>query len=71
MATRRRKPGRIYKEPYEDTSNKIAEMERLETQESDQDGTQSPVDAFAAVIGHDHPGRVRLYGRGITKTLLK
>ncbi|MCD9643018.1 hypothetical protein HAX54_030121 [Datura stramonium] len=46
------------------------EMERIETQESE-DGSQSSVDAFAAVMGPDHPGRVRLYGRGVTKTLLK
>ncbi|XP_059290913.1 uncharacterized protein LOC132044454 isoform X1 [Lycium ferocissimum] len=46
-----------------------AEMERIETQESE-DGSQS-VDAFAAVMGPDHPGHVRLYGRGVTKTVLK
>ncbi|KAH0784204.1 hypothetical protein KY290_003802 [Solanum tuberosum] len=45
------------------------EIERIETQESE-DVTQS-VDAFTTVMGTDHPGRVRLYGRGVTKTLLK
>ncbi|XP_060172400.1 uncharacterized protein LOC132603390 [Lycium barbarum] len=69
MATRRRKPGRVYKDSYEDTTSKIAEMERIETQESE-GGSQS-VDAYVSVMGPDHPGRVRLYGRGVTKTLLK
>ncbi|XP_060211759.1 uncharacterized protein LOC132639324 [Lycium barbarum] len=46
-----------------------AEMERIETQESE-DGSQS-VDAFASVMGPEHPGCVRLYGRGVTKTDLK
>ncbi|XP_060197246.1 uncharacterized protein LOC132626402 [Lycium barbarum] len=69
VATRRRKPGRVYKDSYEDTTSKIAEMERIETQESE-DGSQS-IDAYVSVMGPDHPGRVRLYGRGVTKTLLK
>ncbi|KAF3627728.1 hypothetical protein FXO38_20395 [Capsicum annuum] len=45
------------------------EMERVETQESE-DGSQS-VDAFIIIMGPNHPGRVRLYGRGVTKSLLK
>ncbi|XP_060210623.1 uncharacterized protein LOC132637571 [Lycium barbarum] len=53
VTTRKRKPGR-------------AEMERVETQESE-DG----VDAFAAVMGPDHLSHVRLYGCGVTKTVLK
>ncbi|XP_060194990.1 uncharacterized protein LOC132624190 [Lycium barbarum] len=56
VTTRKRKPGR-------------AEMDRIETQESE-DGSQS-VDAFASVMGSEHPGCVRLYGRGVTKTVLK
>ncbi|XP_060216583.1 uncharacterized protein LOC132644053 [Lycium barbarum] len=69
VATGKRKPGQVYKDSYEDTIRKTAEMERIETQESE-DGSQS-VDAFAAVMGPDHPGHVRLYGRGVTKTVLK
>ncbi|KAH0776270.1 hypothetical protein KY290_007681 [Solanum tuberosum] len=46
-----------------------AEMETIETQETE-DGSQS-VDAYAAVMAPDHPGRARLYGRGVTKTLLR
>ncbi|KAF3626217.1 putative uroporphyrinogen decarboxylase, chloroplastic-like [Capsicum annuum] len=45
------------------------EMERVETQES-KDGTQ-PTDIFTIVMGPDHPGRVRLYGCRVTKSLLK
>ncbi|KAF3674201.1 hypothetical protein FXO38_05342 [Capsicum annuum] len=45
------------------------EMERVETQESE-DGSQS-FDTFTTIMGPDHPGRVRLYGRGVTKSLLK
>ena len=29
------------------------------------------VDAFSSVIGPEHPGRLRLYGAGVTKTTLK
>ncbi|KAF3656324.1 hypothetical protein FXO38_14198 [Capsicum annuum] len=45
------------------------EMERVETQESE-NGSQS-VDAFITIMGLDYPGRVRLYARGVTKSLLK
>ncbi|MCD7458439.1 hypothetical protein HAX54_038242 [Datura stramonium] len=46
-----------------------AKMEKVQTQQSE-DGTQS-VDAYELVMGPKHPGRVILYGRGITKTVLK
>ncbi|KAM3281409.1 hypothetical protein P3S67_028430 [Capsicum chacoense] len=69
MATRTRKPDRIYKDTSEEITNKIVEMERVETQESE-DGTQS-TDAFTKAMGPNHHGRVRLLGRGVTKTLLK
>ncbi|XP_047267508.1 uncharacterized protein LOC124897929 [Capsicum annuum] len=45
------------------------EMERVENQESEY-GSQS-VDAFTTVMGPDHPGRVRLFRCGVTKSLLK
>ncbi|KAM3266148.1 hypothetical protein P3L10_003142 [Capsicum annuum] len=69
VATRRRKPDRVYKDTSKEIANKIVEMERIETQESE-DGTQS-TDPFTTVIGPDHPGRVRLLGCEVTKTLLK
>ncbi|XP_070031098.1 uncharacterized protein [Nicotiana tomentosiformis] len=49
--------------------NELAEMEKIETQQS-VDGSQS-VDAFSSVMGPEHSGRLRLYGRGVTKTTLK
>ncbi|XP_009781855.1 uncharacterized protein [Nicotiana sylvestris] len=69
VATRSRKTGRVYKESYEDTMHKIAEMEQIQTQEIEDDNQS--VDAFATVMGPEHPGRVRLYERGVTKTILK
>ncbi|XP_019223798.1 PREDICTED: uncharacterized protein LOC109205542, partial [Nicotiana attenuata] len=47
-----------------------AEMERIQPTQESEDDTQS-VDAFASVMGPEHPGRLRLYGRGVTKTSLK
>ena len=29
------------------------------------------VDAFSSVMGLEHPGRLRLYGAGVTKTTMK
>ncbi|XP_019240412.1 PREDICTED: uncharacterized protein LOC109220395 [Nicotiana attenuata] len=45
-------------------------MDRIQSTEETEDGSQS-VDAFASVMGPEHPGRLRLYGRGVTKTSLK
>nr|XP_016468354.1 PREDICTED: uncharacterized protein LOC107790894 [Nicotiana tabacum] len=47
-----------------------AEMERIQSTRESEDGSHS-VDAYASVMGPEHPGRVRLYGRGVTKTVLK
>ncbi|XP_059274777.1 uncharacterized protein LOC132029542 isoform X2 [Lycium ferocissimum] len=69
VETRARKPGRSYKESNENTSSKIAEMEEIETQLSAHDS--QPADAYSAVMDPEHPGRLRLYGRGFTKTSLK
>lgn len=44
-------------------------MEIIETQEHEDD-SQS-VDTFASIIRPEHPGSIRLYGCGITKTVLK
>ncbi|XP_019246387.1 PREDICTED: uncharacterized protein LOC109226035 [Nicotiana attenuata] len=70
VATRKRKPDRVYKASYADTLNKIAEMERIQPTQESEDGTQS-VDAFASVMAPEHPGRLMLYGCGVTKTSLK
>ncbi|OIS99567.1 hypothetical protein A4A49_11329 [Nicotiana attenuata] len=47
-----------------------AEMEKIQSTQESEDGSQS-VDPFASVMGPEHPGRLRLYGRGVTKTSLK
>nr|XP_009758698.1 PREDICTED: uncharacterized protein LOC104211355 [Nicotiana sylvestris] len=70
VATRKRKPGRVYKSSYENTISKIAEMERIQSTQESGDGSDS-VDTFASVMGPKHPGRARLYGRGVSKTVLK
>ncbi|KAH0689134.1 hypothetical protein KY289_016492 [Solanum tuberosum] len=69
VVTRKRNPNRSYKDTDEDTASKIAEMENIEMQQNE-DGNET-IDAFASVMGSEHPGRLRLYGRGVTKTTLK
>ncbi|KAK4344024.1 hypothetical protein RND71_037118 [Anisodus tanguticus] len=44
-------------------------MENIETQQSE-DGNES-VNASVSIMGPEHSGRLRLYGRGVTKTTLK
>jgi len=44
-------------------------MEEIEKQQS-VDGSES-VDAFSLVMSPEHPGRLRLYGKGVTKSSLK
>ncbi|XP_016472083.1 uncharacterized protein LOC107794133 [Nicotiana tabacum] len=70
VATRKRKPDRVYKASYADTVNKIAEMERIQLTQESEDVSQS-VDAFASIMGPEHLGHLRLYGHGVTKTSLK
>ncbi|KAH0706129.1 hypothetical protein KY289_011205 [Solanum tuberosum] len=65
VATRSRKPGRVYKDSNEDTISKIAEMEKMQSQQNEDDNQS--FDAFTTVMGHEHPGCLRLYGRGVTK----
>uniref|UniRef100_A0A3Q7JBB7 Uncharacterized protein n=1 Tax=Solanum lycopersicum TaxID=4081 RepID=A0A3Q7JBB7_SOLLC len=48
--------------------NKLPEMEEIQKQISIND---EYVDAFSSVMGHEHPGRLTLYGAGVTKTTLK
>ncbi|XP_070044246.1 uncharacterized protein [Nicotiana tomentosiformis] len=47
----------------------LAEMEEIEAQPNE-NGNES-VEAFSSVIGPEHPGRLRLYGRGVTRTSLR
>ncbi|KAH0725285.1 hypothetical protein KY284_001150 [Solanum tuberosum] len=48
--------------------SKLAEMEEIEKQMST---NGQSIDAFSVVMGLEHPGRLRLYGVGVTKTTLK
>nr|XP_016457482.1 PREDICTED: uncharacterized protein LOC107781307 [Nicotiana tabacum] len=64
VATRKTKLGRVYKSSYDNTISKIAEMERIQSTQESEDDSHS-VDAFASVMGHEHLGRVRLYGQGL------
>ncbi|KAH0634059.1 hypothetical protein KY284_036845 [Solanum tuberosum] len=68
VVTRTRKHDRLYKASNENTTSKIAEMEEIKKQMST---NGQSVDAFSAVMGPEHPGRLRLYGVGVTKTTLK
>ncbi|KAH0672684.1 hypothetical protein KY290_024915 [Solanum tuberosum] len=68
VVTRTRKPGHLYKASNENTTSKIAEIEEIEKQMST---NGQSVDEFSAVMGPEHPGRLRLYGVGVTKTTLK
>ncbi|KAH0773723.1 hypothetical protein KY290_010860 [Solanum tuberosum] len=69
VATRSRKPGRVYKDSNEDTISKIAKMEKMQSRQNEDDNQS--FDAFTTVMGHEHPGCLRLYGRGVTKCTLK
>ncbi|KAH0669863.1 hypothetical protein KY289_024356 [Solanum tuberosum] len=44
-------------------------MEKLQSQQSEDD--DQSFDAFTAVMGDEHPGSLRLYGRGVTKSTWK
>nr|XP_033508557.1 uncharacterized protein LOC108942882 [Nicotiana tomentosiformis] len=68
VATRKRKAGRSYKCSDKDTTSKIAEMEEIDAQHNE-NGNES-VEAFASVTGPEHTGRLRLYGRVVTRTSL-
>ncbi|KAG5574134.1 hypothetical protein H5410_063900 [Solanum commersonii] len=57
VATRSRKPGRVYKDSNEDTISKIAEMEKMQSRQNEDDNQS--FDAFTIVMGHEHPGCLR------------
>ncbi|KAH0669761.1 hypothetical protein KY289_024254 [Solanum tuberosum] len=46
-----------------------AEMEKLQSRQSEDDNQL--FDTFTAVMGHEHPRSMRLYGRGVTKKELE
>nr|XP_018632792.1 uncharacterized protein LOC104115013 isoform X2 [Nicotiana tomentosiformis] len=57
VATRKRKPGRVYKGSYENTISKIDKMERIQSTQESEDGSDS-VDVFASVMGLEHPEKM-------------
>ncbi|KAK9074853.1 hypothetical protein SSX86_003172 [Deinandra increscens subsp. villosa] len=65
--TRKRTEGRAYLDTYDDTASKIEQMKNYKPSE---DGNAS-VDPFRVVMNKEHHGYVRLYGRGVTKTMMK
>ncbi|GAB2288407.1 hypothetical protein Dimus_022740, partial [Dionaea muscipula] len=66
--TRKRVATREYKESFEDTQRKIAEMEQLQAQKGENCNISDP---FSAVMPKEHTGHVRLVGKGVTKSDLK
>lgn len=67
VATRSTKPDRVYKDSNKDTISKIVWILLGYKREDD----DKSFDAFTSVMGKEHPGSLRLYGRGVTKTSLK
>ncbi|XP_021729971.1 uncharacterized protein LOC110696942 [Chenopodium quinoa] len=64
--TRRRKEGRTYDRPYDDTKQKIQAMRELEANQDDQSG-KSVKDPFDEVMGNARRGTKLLQGLGATR----
>ncbi|PWA67428.1 transposase, Ptta/En/Spm [Artemisia annua] len=65
--TRERKEGNVYVDTYDDTAEKIEQMKNYKPQENE----SSPKDPFLAVMNKEYDGHRRLFGRGVTNTLIK
>ncbi|PWA63578.1 transposase, Ptta/En/Spm [Artemisia annua] len=65
--TRQRKEGNLYADTYDDTANKIEKMRNYNPPEDE----SAPADAFLAVMNKEYDGHRRLFGRGVTNTLIK
>ncbi|KAF5788963.1 putative transposase, Ptta/En/Spm, plant [Helianthus annuus] len=65
--TRKRTEGRSYLDTYDDTAMKIEQMKNYKPPEDRSD----LVDPFTVVMNKEHDGYLRLYGRGVTKKMLK
>lgn len=65
--TRERKEGNVYADTYNDTANKIEKMRNYNPPEDE----SAPADAFLAVMNKEYDGHRRLFGRGVTNTLIK
>ncbi|KAH7690165.1 hypothetical protein IHE45_02G027300 [Dioscorea alata] len=68
IETRKRQPNKTYKESFDETSEKISQMQVVQSQQSSENQF---VDAFFMVMGETRPGRAMLYGRSVTLTDLK
>ncbi|KAI3814067.1 hypothetical protein L1987_18811 [Smallanthus sonchifolius] len=65
--TRKRTEGRAYVDTYDDTARKIEQMKNYKPIEDD----SATVDPFFVVMNKENYGYRRLYGRGVTNTLIK
>ncbi|GKB90158.1 hypothetical protein Tco_0962430 [Tanacetum coccineum] len=65
--TRQRKEGNVYADTFDDTENKIEKMRNYNPPEDE----SAPTDPFLAVMNKEYDGHRRLFGRGVTNTLIK
>ncbi|GJS71426.1 hypothetical protein Tco_0704267 [Tanacetum coccineum] len=65
--TRQRKEGNVYANTNDDTENKIEKMRNYNPPEDE----SAPADPFLAVMNKEYDGHRRLFGRGVTNTLIK
>ncbi|KAM0056947.1 putative transposase, Ptta/En/Spm, plant [Helianthus debilis subsp. tardiflorus] len=65
--TRKRTEGHVYVDTYDDTARKIEQMKNYKPTEDD----NATVDPFLVVMNKENYGYRRLYGRGVTNTLVK
>ncbi|KAD4982497.1 hypothetical protein E3N88_19168 [Mikania micrantha] len=65
--TRKRTEGRTYVDLYDDTAMKIEQMKNYKAKENE----NTTIDPFLVVMNKENYGYRRLYGRGVTNTLIK
>ncbi|KAL8237842.1 hypothetical protein R6Q59_018923 [Mikania micrantha] len=65
--TRKRTEGRTYVDIYDDTTRKIEQMKSYKITEND----NTTIDPFLVVMNKENYGYRRLYGRGVTNTMIK
>ncbi|KAL8264362.1 hypothetical protein R6Q59_022492 [Mikania micrantha] len=65
--TRKRIEGRVYVDTYDDTKRKNEQMKKYKASENE----SASMDPFRIVMSKENGGYCRLYGRGVTNTLIK
>ncbi|KAL8234065.1 hypothetical protein R6Q59_020165 [Mikania micrantha] len=65
--TRKRTEGRVYVNTYDDTKRKFEQMKNYKTSKNE----SALMDPFRIVMSKEKGGYCRLYGRGVTNTLIK